>query len=69
MSYNMTVGPTCPEPYLGPSLNQVCAGSQYLTFMTLLDAFVRSQDSISQSCERIKPVNPPEYYYDFIVVG
>ncbi|CAL1687432.1 unnamed protein product [Lasius platythorax] len=69
MSYNMTVGPTCPEPYLGPSLNQVCAGSQYLTFMTLLDTFVRSQDSISQSCERIKPVNPPEYYYDFIVVG
>lgn len=69
MSYNLSVGSTCPEPYLGPSLVQVCPGSQFLTFMTLLDALVRSQESVSQICERIKPLNPPEYYYDFIVVG
>ncbi|GAB1862357.1 Glucose-methanol-choline oxidoreductase N-terminal domain-containing protein [Camponotus japonicus] len=69
MSYNLSVGSTCPEPYLGPSLAQVCPGSQFLTFMTLLDTLVRSQESISQMCERIKPLNPPEYYYDFIVVG
>jgi len=37
--------------------------------MTILDALVRAQDSISQLCERIKPTDPPEYYYDFIVVG
>lgn len=69
MSYNLSVGSTCPEPYLGPSLAQVCPGSQFLTFMTLLDTLVRSQESVSQMCERIKPLNPPEYYYDFIVVG
>ncbi|XP_050464030.1 glucose dehydrogenase [FAD, quinone]-like isoform X1 [Cataglyphis hispanica] len=69
MSYNLTIGPNCSGPYLGPSLAQVCPGSQYLTFMTLLDVLVRSQESISQSCERIKPIDPPDYYYDFIVVG
>ncbi|EFN69047.1 Glucose dehydrogenase [acceptor] [Camponotus floridanus] len=69
MSYSLSVRAVCAEPYLGPSLAQVCPGSQFLTFMTLLDALVRSQESISQTCERIKPVNPPEYYYDFIVVG
>lgn len=69
MSYNLSVSPACPEPYLGPSLAQVCPGSQYLTFMTILDALVRTQDSVSQLCERTKPVDPPEYYYDFIVVG
>lgn len=69
MSYNLSVGPTCPEPYLGPSLAQVCPGSQFLTFMTILDTLVRSQDRVSQLCERVKPASPPEYYYDFIVVG
>ncbi|RLU16896.1 hypothetical protein DMN91_010965 [Ooceraea biroi] len=69
MSYNLSTSSACSEPYLGPSLAQVCPGSQYLTFMTILDALVRSQDTVSQLCERIRPVDPPEYYYDFIVVG
>ncbi|KAG7204113.1 hypothetical protein KM043_001961 [Ampulex compressa] len=69
MSYNATVMPTCPEPYLGPSLAQSCPGSQFLMFMTLLDTYIRSKEDISQLCERVRPVNPPEYYYDFIVVG
>ncbi|XP_014467194.1 PREDICTED: glucose dehydrogenase [FAD, quinone]-like [Dinoponera quadriceps] len=69
MSYNLSVGPACPEPYLGPSLAQVCPGSQFLTFMTILDTLVRSQDRVSQLCERVKQTDPPEYYYDFIVVG
>lgn len=69
MSYNLSVGPSCPVPYLGPSLAQVCPGSQFLTFMTILDIFVRSQDKVSQLCERVKPVDPAEYYHDFIVVG
>jgi hypothetical protein len=37
--------------------------------MTILDALVRTQDKISQLCERITPTDPPGYYYDFIVVG
>lgn len=67
--YNLSVAPTCTGSYLGPSLANVCSGSQYLTFMTIVDTLVRSQDRISELCERIKPVDPPQYYYDFIVVG
>lgn len=69
MSYNVTATPACPQPYLGPSLAQTCPGPQFLTFMTLLDTFIRVQDTVSQLCERVRPVDPPEYYYDFIVVG
>lgn len=37
--------------------------------MTLLDTFIRAKDDISQLCERVRPIDPPEHYYDFIVVG
>lgn len=37
--------------------------------MTLLDTFIRSKREIAQLCERVRPVNPADYYYDFIVVG
>ncbi|KAL0131698.1 hypothetical protein PUN28_002916 [Cardiocondyla obscurior] len=66
---NVSVGPACPISHLGPSLAQVCSGSQFLTFMTILDTLVRAQDKVSESCERVRPRNPPEYYYDFIVIG
>lgn len=69
MSYNVSVSSPCSTPYLGPSLAQSCSGSQFLTFMTLLDTFIRAKDEISQLCERVRPIDPPEYYYDFIVVG
>lgn len=64
-----TACPPCLDTYLGPSLAEVCPGSQFLIFMTILDTLVRSQNKVSALCERVKPVNPPEYYYDFIVVG
>ncbi|KZC06464.1 Glucose dehydrogenase [acceptor] [Dufourea novaeangliae] len=69
MSYNISAAPACPEPYLGPSLAYSCPGPQFLTFMTLLDTFIRAKDEISQLCERVRPVDPPQYTYDFIVVG
>ncbi|XP_076233661.1 glucose dehydrogenase [FAD, quinone] [Calliopsis andreniformis] len=69
MSYNVNVEPRCSGSYLGPSLAQSCPGSQFLTFMTLLDTFIRAKDDISQLCERVRPVDPPDTYYDFIVVG
>lgn len=69
MSYNVSVSAACPVPYLGPSLAQTCPGSQFLMFMTLLDTFVRAKDEISHLCERVKPIDPAEYYYDFIVIG
>lgn len=69
MSYNVTATPACQGPFLGPSLGNVCPGPQFLTFMTLLDTFVRDKDEISQLCERVRPVNLTEPQYDFIVVG
>ncbi|XP_043515900.1 glucose dehydrogenase [FAD, quinone]-like [Frieseomelitta varia] len=69
MSYEVSVSATCPEPYLGPSLAQTCPGSQFLTFMTLLDTFVRGKEEISQLCERVRPIDPAGYNYDFIVIG
>ncbi|XP_076657188.1 glucose dehydrogenase [FAD, quinone] isoform X1 [Halictus rubicundus] len=69
MSYQVTAQPMCPHPYLGPSLAYICPGPQFLTFMALLDTFIRDKDEISQICERVRPVNPPDPVYDFIVVG
>jgi len=66
---SISVAPTCPISHLGPSLAEVCSASQFMTFMTILDMLVRSQERVSQSCERVRPTNPPEYYYDFIVIG
>lgn len=69
MSYNVSILPECVEPFLGPSLAQVCPGSQFLLFMTLLDTFIRSNPEVSQLCNRVFPTNPADYYYDFIVIG
>lgn len=68
MSYGLSVGPTCPIS-LGPSLAHVCPGSQFLTFMTILETLVESQEKVSESCGRVRSKNPPDYYYDFIVIG
>ncbi|KYN01283.1 Glucose dehydrogenase [acceptor] [Cyphomyrmex costatus] len=65
---NISVSPACPISS-EPSLAQGCPGSQYLIFMTMLDMLIRSQEKVSQTCERVRPVNPPGYYYDFIVIG
>ncbi|XP_044593925.1 glucose dehydrogenase [FAD, quinone]-like isoform X1 [Cotesia glomerata] len=69
MSYNVSILSECVEPFLGPSLAQVCPGSQFLLFMTLLDTFIRTNLEVSQLCNRVFPTNPADYYYDFIVIG
>lgn len=69
MSYNLSITTECVEPFLGPTLGQSCPGSQFLMFMSLVDTFVRAKQDISFLCERVKPIDPPEYTYDFIVVG
>ncbi|XP_012285424.1 glucose dehydrogenase [FAD, quinone]-like [Orussus abietinus] len=69
MSYTPTFVSECAEPFLGPSLARTCPGSQFLLFMTLLDTFIRGKQPIAQLCERVAPVNPAEFYYDFIVIG
>lgn len=69
MSYNTSMLVPCSEFFLGPSLSQVCPGSQFFIFMTLLDTFVRAKSEISQLCERVQPIDPADYYYDFIIIG
>ncbi|CAB0042529.1 unnamed protein product [Trichogramma brassicae] len=69
MSYSLSQQPACNEPYIGPSLAQSCPGSQFLVFMTLLDMFVRSKRQVSRLCERVRPTESADYFYDFIVVG
>lgn len=69
MSYQISTIIPCREPFLGPSLAQVCPGTQFLVFMTILDNFIRAKQEISQLCQRITPVDTPDHTYDFIVVG
>lgn len=69
MSYNLSISPICPDPNLGPSLAQVCPGPQFLTFMSLFNTFALAKEEVSLLCQRFEPVEPAEYYYDFIVVG
>ncbi|KOX78880.1 Glucose dehydrogenase [acceptor] [Melipona quadrifasciata] len=66
MSYQVSVSAACAEPYLGPSLAQTCPGSQFLTFMTLLDTFVRAKEEISQLCERVRPIDPARRTFEII---
>jgi len=68
-SFDISVGPKCPISGPDISLAQGCPGSQYLIFMTILDMLIQSQEKVSQTCERVKPKIPPEYQYDFIVIG
>lgn len=69
MSYKISTIAQCTEPFLGPSLAQVCPGTQFLVFMTILDNFIRTKQDVSKLCQRIIPVATPDYMYDFIVVG
>ncbi|XP_018046200.1 PREDICTED: glucose dehydrogenase [FAD, quinone]-like [Atta colombica] len=66
-TFDISVSPTCPIS--GPSLAQGCPGSQYLIFMTILNILIQSQEKVSQTCERVKSKIPPDYQYDFIVIG
>ncbi|XP_018576576.1 glucose dehydrogenase [FAD, quinone] [Anoplophora glabripennis] len=59
----------CTANYLGPSLLDVCAGSAFLVFMTLVESVIRDTCTISEICERITPTLIPEEEYDFVVIG
>lgn len=60
---------TCDAGGLGPGLAELCSGSSFLTFMTILEVFVRAQNKISGICERVVPVEEPDDEYDFVVIG
>lgn len=59
----------CTPAYLGPSLLDVCAGSAFLVFMTLVESVIRDTCTISEICERITPTLIPDEEYDFVVIG
>lgn len=59
----------CTASYLGPSLLDVCTGSAFLVFMTLVDNAIRNTCSISEICDRITPTLTPDDEYDFVVIG
>ncbi|XP_054280675.1 glucose dehydrogenase [FAD, quinone]-like [Macrosteles quadrilineatus] len=52
----------------GPSIAPPC-GSASLTFMSLLQVFLRSQCDIEDPCRRVESIDSPFSDYDFIVVG
>lgn len=56
-----------PQP--GPTLASTCGGSNFITFMSLLEVLVRSQCDIEDPCGRPTSINAPDTEYDFIVVG
>lgn len=60
---------TCNEGFLGPSLSDVCHGSSFLVFMSLLNTLIKSNDNISGKCERVESVKIPNDKYDFVVIG
>lgn len=37
--------------------------------MSLFNTFALAKEEVSLLCQRFEPVEPAEYYYDFIVVG
>ncbi|XP_046473234.1 glucose dehydrogenase [FAD, quinone]-like [Neodiprion pinetum] len=69
MAYNFTSRSTCNADFLGPSLADICSGSSFVLFMSLLNTFVRDKNKISGICERIKPIERPDPEYDFVVIG
>lgn len=56
-----------PQP--GPTLASTCSGSNFVVFMTLLEAMTRTQCDIEDPCGRPASRTEPDSEYDFIVVG
>lgn len=56
-------------PQAGPTLASTCSGSNFMLFMSLLEAMVRSQCDIEDPCGRPTSKIVPDLEYDFIVVG
>ncbi|XP_074026207.1 glucose dehydrogenase [FAD, quinone] [Leptinotarsa decemlineata] len=59
----------CESSYYGPSFTEVCPGSSFFLFMSLVDAIFRKTNDVADPCGRIRPRRKPDSSYDFIVVG
>ncbi|XP_060524994.1 glucose dehydrogenase [FAD, quinone]-like [Cylas formicarius] len=59
----------CPIVNAGPSLANTCSANSFVTFMTLVDVFVRFACPISDPCGRVVPNTQPDRVYDFVVIG
>lgn len=58
----------CPfdgGPSMGPSLATACGGSQFLLFMGVLEAFLRTQCDINDPCRKAKVGYNFDIYHHF----
>ncbi|XP_053617045.1 glucose dehydrogenase [FAD, quinone]-like [Plodia interpunctella] len=58
----------CPIREIGPAMSGSCP-SQYLLFMSILEAFIFSRCDLSDPCKRINSREEPDEKYDFIIAG
>ncbi|CAK1541633.1 unnamed protein product [Leptosia nina] len=58
----------CPMSEYGPSMASHC-GSQFMVFMTILEAFVNGRCDLVDPCNRVKSTSDLDEDYDFVVVG
>ncbi|XP_046629604.1 glucose dehydrogenase [FAD, quinone]-like [Neodiprion virginianus] len=60
---------TCNASFLGPTLQEMCGGSSYYLFMSLLNAFAIRKQAIGGTCERVTSIVSPNREYDYVVIG
>ncbi|XP_046433468.1 glucose dehydrogenase [FAD, quinone]-like [Neodiprion fabricii] len=60
---------TCNASLSGPYLQDLCSGSAFILFMTILETYIQASELISGKCERMIPVDNTETVYDYVIVG
>ncbi|CAG9791473.1 unnamed protein product [Diatraea saccharalis] len=58
----------CPIKEVGPSMIGACP-SQFMLFMTLLEAYINGRCDLADPCNRISNAEKLENSYDFVVAG
>ncbi|XP_018335607.1 glucose dehydrogenase [FAD, quinone] [Agrilus planipennis] len=59
----------CQGTPMGPTLAEVCGGGAFWVFMSVFEAFLRTQCDIEDPCGRPKETEVVLPAYDFIVIG
>jgi choline dehydrogenase len=66
----LQAGCNCTAPYIGPPLTATCGAAAFVTFMGMLDMFLRKQCDLADPCGRVTSRERVDITgYDFIVVG
>ncbi|XP_043478004.1 glucose dehydrogenase [FAD, quinone]-like [Leptopilina heterotoma] len=60
----------CPSPITNQApLSSTCPGVVFVSFLSVLELFLKKQCDLEDPCGRITPRDEPEISYDFIVIG